>query len=418
MVSISFLLLLFAMATFSLLIWASLHLIDYFNVVSKQKLLLHKIGIILLICTPLFSFLLNQFQVETIKINVPTNIASSFPIHSSGHPHKEAIFDWVLVAVLVYLFGLFIMISRILFSYLTARKLLKNSVLSSIEEHSVFLSNNIKSPLSFGIINPKIYFPLNSEKNFTAREQQLCLSHELNHIKNNDPLWKLFSLIMRAFLFFTPWSYSLHRKFENEMEIYCDELTRVETKATIQEYGSLLLRMICNQPKNIIFTNINGSILKRRLIAMKVISIKRPIMISIISSVLLLTSSVVIATSINTKEKSSPLLISTKFFLNGNLIASPQVITVLGKPASLIMSNDDNSESLKIHVVANNEEKPKDEKINPIRLIFNVRLKDHGRSLTNKLGFFLKPNQEEKVELGGSTGYSYEMRVSYKYKMD
>ena len=115
------------------------------------------------------------------------------------------------------------MLFRVLFSYLNSYSQLARSRKCTIQGHDVLLSKKIQTPLSFGFPKAKIYLPFNIEEKWTPREIELCLTHEKIHIKQNDTLWKLLSLIVETLLFFAPWVYFLHKKFELEMEIFCDE---------------------------------------------------------------------------------------------------------------------------------------------------------------------------------------------------
>lgn len=276
----------------------SLYTLDCTNAASNNKIILIKTGLVIQFLTILIFGIINIFKSNTFKIILTENeyinqFANSYSYAEQSIQHINLPFYMFMVYTIIVT----ILIIRILFSYLAAYKQLYPSTRSTLLGHTVFLNKNINSPLCFGIPKGKIYFPSHSEKNWSTREIELSLTHEKIHQAQNDPFWKLFSLILRSFLFFAPWSYILHRRFELEMEIFCDESTRHQTQADINEYSHLLLFMLNNQHHNHIHANLKNSNLKRRFIAMKSKNITRPFLSTVLSFVILLTAGAVIAST-------------------------------------------------------------------------------------------------------------------------
>ena len=136
----------------------------------------------------------------------------------------------------------------------------------------------------------------------------MSLIHEKIHVRQNDSLWKLLSLVAQAILFFLPWSYFLHRKFALEIEMLCDEKTCAEARSDIKEYGQLLLTMVSAQSHNLISTNLIDSTIKRRLKAMNVSKVKCSILVSLLGALLFFTGSASIAIGSGVIEKNNILI--------------------------------------------------------------------------------------------------------------
>ena len=280
-----YLLVLVSLSSLSLIILAILRILDFAYVSSRQKIIILKISLTMIASAPFIFILLNLFSWHTVKITFSTKFINHLSISTAPVTFTESQSHWSFYIFTAYAIGFLVMLSQILSSYLIARKQLAGSTLSVIQEQTVYLNKHIQSPLSFGFPKTKIYFPWNTEKKWAPREIQMSLAHENIHLEQHDSLWKLLSLLIRALLFFVPWSYSLHRRFELEIEIFCDEKTCIITKANAEEYGGLLIAMTCVQPKNLIVTNITDSTLKRRLLAMKSRTIQRPLLTSMASNV-------------------------------------------------------------------------------------------------------------------------------------
>lgn len=192
-------------------------------------------------------------------------------------------------------------------------------------------------------------------------------------------------------------------KTELEMEIFCDEITCIETNANINEYGNLLLAMTCIQSHNLIFTNITDSTLKRRFLAMKSKKIKRPLLTSLSCAILLLTGSATIAKASGIVDKNY-FKITTKIIVDGKLVSSPQILAKENQEASIIISN--NSQGLKMKLVANN-----DAKNNGIDINYDIEYKNGKDEMRANPHMIVMPNQEGVIRIASDSGHSYEMKV-------
>ena len=291
----SYLFFLVSLSGLSLFTIFLIRVLDFANTSVVQKMKVIKIGLMLIGLSPFIFIFFKLFSWKTLEINLSSEVINPLLVNTIPSIFTSSQFHLSFYFFVTYMIGFAIMLFRILFSYLNAKIQLSKSSVSTINGQAVYLTECIQSPLSFGLPIAKIYFPLDAEKKWTAREIQMSITHEKIHLEQNDSLWKLFSLVVQALLFFVPWSYYLHRKLELEMEIFCDMKTCIRTNANIHEYGDLLLGMICAEPRNIIFTNLTNSTLEKRFLAMKSKTIKRSFLITVLSIVLLFTGGTVIA---------------------------------------------------------------------------------------------------------------------------
>lgn len=387
----------------SLLILVSLNILDFANVNSKQKIIFIRIGLII-ICSAMFLFIVMQlFSFHTLEIILSDKLINQLPINSFlpiiTKPHT----DWALYLFIAYVVGFFIMLCRILSSYLNSIRQLKFSNKLRIQGYTVLLSKNIQSPLSFGFPKSKIYLPFNVAEKWTKREIEMCLAHEQIHIDQNDTLWKLLSLIVEALLFFVPWVYFVCRRFELEMEIFCDEKTCARTNASIQEYGGLLLTMTSIQSNNFIFTNIKTLTLKRRVFAMKSKTTSRPFLVSMLSIALLFSGGAAIATTDGILAKKNMYKITSKLFIDGQLVSSPVIVNYENQKSSIHIS--DKGVALKIALIAKNVAKDN------IKVNYDIQYTNGDEKMHSKPEMILVPNQESIIRIASDSNHIFEMKV-------
>ena len=232
---------LISLSVVSLMVFAFLRILDFAKAKPKQKIIFIRVGLGMIMLA-LFIFILSRlYPTHMLEITLSTQFINQKILpNPSAMVFKHQI-SWSFYIICIYGVGLCIMLFRILLGYFSAKKQLRSCNQIVIQGQPVFINKYIQSPLSFGLPKSKIYFPLDAEIKWTAREIQMILAHENIHVERNDSLWKLLSLIVQAVLFFAPWMYYLHRRFELEMEIFCDLKTCNKTGADIQEYGNFLI---------------------------------------------------------------------------------------------------------------------------------------------------------------------------------
>ncbi|MFQ8666928.1 M56 family metallopeptidase [Anaerostipes caccae] len=93
----------------------------------------------------------------------------------------------------------------------------------------VFQSYQAPVPFICGVIRPKIILP---EEQFTGKELEIILLHELEHYKQKDIFWKLMCNVLACVHWFNPVKKEICSQIEDWSEVSCD--VRV-----LKVYGSL-----------------------------------------------------------------------------------------------------------------------------------------------------------------------------------
>jgi beta-lactamase regulating signal transducer with metallopeptidase domain len=87
---------------------------------------------------------------------------------------------------------------------------------------TLWLSNTINTPVTFGFFKPVILLPVALTNNISIQQAETLILHELTHIKTNDYLLNWFVLASETIFFFNPFIYLLGKKIRLEREKYCD----------------------------------------------------------------------------------------------------------------------------------------------------------------------------------------------------
>jgi len=110
---------------------------------------------------------------------------------------------------------------------------------------SVYQSDDIKSPMLLGILNPRLLLPNNYRSQFTKDQLKLVLEHEVCHFKRLDNLTNLVSVLLLSMCWFNPLAWVGYASFRRHQEIACDYVV-LANKAVSQriEYSKALVSCI------------------------------------------------------------------------------------------------------------------------------------------------------------------------------
>lgn len=134
----------------NLFILISLQILGFANATSKQKIICVRTGLII-ICLAMLIFYISQlFSFHTLEIILPYNLINQLPSNSIISLTNQSSINWSFYIFIAYTVGFLIMLFRILLSYLKSYKQLSCSTQCNIQGQTVFLNENILSPLSFG----------------------------------------------------------------------------------------------------------------------------------------------------------------------------------------------------------------------------------------------------------------------------
>lgn len=87
---------------------------------------------------------------------------------------------------------------------------------------TLWYSNTVNTPLTFGFFKPVILMPVALVNRLTIKEAESLIIHELTHIRNNDYLLNWMMIIVNNIYFFNPFIGIICRKIKLERELSCD----------------------------------------------------------------------------------------------------------------------------------------------------------------------------------------------------
>lgn len=123
------------------------------------------------------------------------------------------------VVALIWIIGVFAMLSFALISYLRLRK--KTGITVPYAD-GVLLCDNIGTPFILGIFRPRIYLPSGTE-NLEEGATEAILAHERAHLARRDQLWKPLGYLILSLHWFNPLCWVAYCLLCRDIELACDE---------------------------------------------------------------------------------------------------------------------------------------------------------------------------------------------------
>lgn len=97
-----------------------------------------------------------------------------------------------------------------------------------------------KTAFTLGIMKPIVLYP--AKRNLS--EIRLILEHELQHVKNNDMLWRMLLDIVGIIHFYNPFEWFFAAEFETVSEMACDaKVVQNKDDRKREDYAELLMQM-------------------------------------------------------------------------------------------------------------------------------------------------------------------------------
>lgn len=153
--------------------------------------------------------------------------------HSGEITSSKPSVAFILFAVWLVFTVMFLAI--FLFTYIRSRMHVREALPSENEYARKWLSeqnirrkirilnfDRITSPMTIGIMQPKIILPKNMEMD-KGRRLDYVLQHEMIHIKRFDIFWKMLSMLAACIHWYNPLVWLLYREFNKDIETACDE---------------------------------------------------------------------------------------------------------------------------------------------------------------------------------------------------
>lgn len=125
---------------------------------------------------------------------------------------------------------------------------------------NIYISNKIKMPAVYGIINPKIILPCE----YDANQLQYILMHENAHIKRKDNFVRLLAFIIVCLHWFNPFAWLLLKLLYSDIELSCDESVLSHYDETERkEYAHTLLSTA--EKTNLFTASFGGTNIRTRI---------------------------------------------------------------------------------------------------------------------------------------------------------
>lgn len=120
------------------------------------------------------------------------------------------------VILLVWLGGVACFVSWGIFSYVRFKRSLR---LSSWLDLGLYEADSVTTACVVGIFHPRIYLPTG----LTEQQKYHTVTHEKCHIRRGDHIWKILSYGVLAAHWFNPLVWLFYLRFQQDMELACDE---------------------------------------------------------------------------------------------------------------------------------------------------------------------------------------------------
>lgn len=243
-------------------------------------------------------FFICSFMIKTIPIQIQSDqvlfqstvinrVIDTEVINQVIHATNSTLisnyeFCWLVGVVITV-----IVRAMVYFHFLSKR----NCHLIKKNKYDFYVSSQIISPCSMGIVKKKIILP-QSFSSLTSSEQEIIIQHEILHIKlNHLEILTLMNLIQTIY-WFNPVVYLTSRLLREQMEYCVDEKMNENQTIPFQKmYCECLLKLSGNQMVNqLSFSNKKSVVYKRIISLVEEKHMKKISKVLILVSIILLTA--------------------------------------------------------------------------------------------------------------------------------
>ena len=197
----------------------------------------------------------NQFANDQMELSPITNTTNVYNVETTNRILTQI--NWLIV---IWVAGIVLTAALFIFGYLKSHQKLSAAVLLSTKfldnwkseqklkrSLAILMSDQVTTPLTFGILKPKIILPANMDLQ-NSTKLQYVLAHEFYHIKRVDALWKLLAVIVLCVHWFNPFVWVAFMLANRDLEISCDEwVVKKFGKNTKKKYAYALIETIEHQ---------------------------------------------------------------------------------------------------------------------------------------------------------------------------
>lgn len=148
-------------------------------------------------------------------VNIPSGFGEYYVI-PKGIFYVTVIWILICTILILYHYGTYFFIKRQIRKNGTKTDFCSVRRGRNIE---VFQTAKVKTPCTVGWLHPDIFIP---KKDYTVREKEWLLRHEMTHVRHGDTFWKSLALITCIFHWYNPFVYYLFHQYSVMCEYYCD----------------------------------------------------------------------------------------------------------------------------------------------------------------------------------------------------
>ncbi len=161
----------------------------------------------------------------------------------------------------IYILGIFIFSSRLLYNFYLINQLLRTGVIVKKATHKLVISTENQPPFSF--FN---YLFISTDLLNKQEDSDKIIQHELAHIEGKHSLDVLLSEILCILFWFNPMIYLYKKNLQDVHEFLAD--SAVTKTTSIKKYGHLLMRQALPSVQLALSNYFNHSQLKKRITMM------------------------------------------------------------------------------------------------------------------------------------------------------
>ena len=116
---------------------------------------------------------------------------------------------------------------------------------------SLYASCNISSPVSYGLLHPKVIIPQDMDILLSDEDVRFIFLHELLHYRHKDAALNYITCILQVIYWFNPFIWYGFRVLQKDREIACDNsVIHIVGKSQSTNYGYTLIRYAQRMPHN------------------------------------------------------------------------------------------------------------------------------------------------------------------------
>lgn len=239
-------------------LWGSI-LILLFSLLRKKKSLTEVCSVTGIVILYVFCAVRMLIPIELPWVMIIPNETIYNSLYDAVRYQLFGISIWEIL-VIVWLLGAVIQIIRLIIRYY--RFWCKINIIKEsgkdvsdtlIEEYSIkgiriVMTDKTRVPMTVGIGKYTILMP---EADYSAKERELILRHELAHINNGDLIIQLLSNVLCVVYWWNPTVYLFRKNLEQYFELRCDgTVTSNMSKQEIAGYLEILLKIYKNGNDN------------------------------------------------------------------------------------------------------------------------------------------------------------------------